>query len=109
MNETLLITLIPYVVPLIVALSVALGKFLLDKLPASQRREASALIDAAVLAADHMSPGDVDAANALIEQVLSAAHVTVPAPVVQAFTHAALGAIPPVDAVTPPVGFAPPK
>lgn len=107
MNQALLLALIPYVVPFLVALAVAFGKLLLDQLPASQRREADALIQAAVLAAEHMSPGDQQAADALIAQVLSAAHVKVPAPVVQAFTHAALAALPPVDAVQPPVGFAP--
>lgn len=107
MNQALLVALIPYVVPFLIALAVAFGKLLLDKLPAAQRREADALIQAAVLAAEHMSPGDEGAADALIAQVLSTAHVKVPAPVVQAFTHAALAGLPQADAVTPPVGFAP--
>jgi hypothetical protein len=107
MNQSLVIALIPYVVPFLVALAVAFGKLLLDKLPTAQRQEASALIQAAVLAADHMSPGDQDAADALIGQVLSAAHVKVPAPVVQAFTHAALSSLPPVDPSPPHVGFVP--
>jgi hypothetical protein len=107
MNQSLVLALIPYVVPFLVALAVAFGKYLLDKLPSSQRREADALIQAAVLAAEHLSPGDQAAADALIGQVLSAAHVKVPPAVVQAFTHAALAALPPVDAVQPPVGFAP--
>lgn len=110
MNQQLLIALIPYVVPFLVALAFALGRLLLDKLPAAQRREADFLIQSAVLAAEHMSPGDKATADALVAQVLSAAHIHVPSAVVETLTHAALGSLPPVEAtpVQPPVGFAPP-